>query len=338
MSGIVAGQDFDTTLTGDASLRSRPMKRVIEPLARMGAAADSAGGCAPLTIHGQGARLRPIDYELPVASAQIKSCVLLAGLYADGRTSVVEPTPTRDHTERMLRWFGVEVDEEPAGRGKRISVTGDSVLKGGRLTVPSDVSAATFFAVAAACLPGSEVKLRNVGLNPTRVGAIATIRRFGGQVSILNQSEDYGEPVGDLKLKGGIEKIDQGIPNFVGGDLIANLIDEIPILAVLGTQLEGGIEIREAAELRVKESDRINAVVDNLGRMGADVEEFDDGLRIRRSRLRGAVVDSFGDHRIAMSFAIAGLIADGETEIVGAECVDVSFPGFFDELERVAEY
>lgn len=333
LAGILAGQRFESVLTGDDSLRMRPMGRIIEPLSLMGASIDSENGRAPLRIMGRGP-LRGIEYELPVASAQIKSCLLLAGLNADGGTSVIEPVATRDHTERMLRWFGVDV----ACVEGRISIGGASGLRtAGTLVVPGDISAASFFIVAAACLRGSRVRIENVGLNPTRTAILDVLKSTcGASISLSKATEHNNEPVGAVGVEGGLNP-QEGIE--VRGSVIANIIDEIPVLAVIGTQLETGLEIRDAAELRVKESDRIAAVVENLRRMGAAVEEFEDGFRVRKSRLTGARIDSFGDHRIAMAFAVAGLIADaGETEISGAECVAVSFPGFFEVLESVVVY
>jgi len=249
---------------------------------------------------------------------------------------VLEKTPTRDHTERMLRWFGVPIDEDETENGRLISVSGDAVLTARDLLVPSDVSSAAFFLVAAACLKGSELVLPNVGLNPTRNAIVEVLKDFGAQIEILNEKEIAGEPLGDLRVSGG--KLEsKAASNILRGKIIANLIDEIPILAVFGTQIEGGIEIREAAELRVKESDRIKSVVENLRKMNAEVEEFEDGLRVGKSALKGARVDSFGDHRIAMAFAVAALFADGETEIADAECAAVSFPAFFEILQSVTK-
>lgn len=333
ISGILAGQNFETVLTGDESLSKRPMRRVIGPLSEMGAALESTDGHAPLKIRGRG-RLNAIDFELPVASAQLKSCVLLAGLFAEGETTVIEPVPTRDHTERMLRGFGVNVRIDDQGEGKRITVAGDARLTATDLRVPSDVSSAAFFLVVAACLGSSRIELPGVGLNPTRTGIVDVLRQFGADIEFRDQRESGGEPIGTIFVRG---RADLKAPtvNIIRGDIVANLIDEVPILAVFGTQIDGGIEIRDAGELRVKESDRIAAVVENLKRMGAEVEEFDDGLRVGRSDLNGAKIDSFGDHRIAMAFAVAGLFADGETEIIGAESAAVSFPGFFDALASV---
>ncbi|MBK8812087.1 MAG: 3-phosphoshikimate 1-carboxyvinyltransferase [Acidobacteria bacterium] len=355
ISGILAGQDFETTLTGDASLSKRPMKRVIEPLTQMGASFDSADNRLPLTIRGK-RPLKAIDYKMPVASAQVKSCVLLAGLYAAGTTSVAERdfidsancvdsgikseipnrksqiALTRDHTERMLRWFGADVVCGPDGR---VSISGDAKLSARDFRVPSDVSSAAFFLVAASCLPGSGLLIENVGLNPTRTAVIDVLQRFGANIERFGESELSGEPVGNLRVCGANHLKGDTRSNLIDGDIIANIIDEIPILAVFGTQVESGIEIRGARELRVKESDRIASVVENLRRMNANVEEFEDGFRIAKSKLRGARIDSFDDHRIAMAFAVAGLFADGETEIDGADCAAVSFPEFFETLRSV---
>lgn len=329
ITGILAGQDFETVLIGDASLSKRPMRRVIGPMAAMGAAIVADDGHSPLRIHGN-SKLKGHEHTLSIASAQIKSCILLAGLHAEGTTVVYEPTPTRDHTERMLRWFGAAVGLNNGA----ISIAGGQTLVARDLSVPCDISAAAFFLVAAASLSGSELTLMNVGLNPTRTGIVEVLLRLGVDLTIENEREVCNEPVGDLSVRGRTGRLGSD-SNVIRGKIIANLIDEIPILAILGTQLEAGLEIRDAAELRVKESDRIRSVVDNLQRMGAEIEEFPDGFRVSRSELKGARVDSFEDHRIAMAFAVAGLLADGETEIVGDECVDVSFPGFFDTLRAV---
>ncbi len=339
ISGILAGQNFETTLIGDESLSRRPMKRIIDPLTLMGANISSESGRLPLTIRGSG-RLSAIDYAMPVASAQVKSCVLLAGLFADGTTTVAEragvgenlPPLTRDHTERMLRWFGVDVKTDGHGR---VSVDGDRELVGRDFRVPSDVSSAAFFLVAAACLAGSDLRIENVGLNPTRTAVIDVLCRFGVRIERSGEAEISSEPVGSLQITGAGPLAGDQESNVVRGDIIANLIDEIPILAVFGTQVDSGIEIRDAAELRVKESDRIKSVVENLRRMGARVDEFDDGFRVHRSKLKGAEIDAFDDHRIAMAFAVAALFAEGESTIRGAECAAVSFPEFFDVLDSV---
>lgn len=326
MTGVLAGQNFESILVGDASLSKRPMKRVIGPMALMGVRVEAVDGHAPLHIYGPG-DLTAAEHTLAIASAQIKSCILLAGLNAAGTTIVHEPTPTRDHTERMLRWFGAEVGSD----ARAVSIRGGQTLIGRDLSVPCDISAAAFFLVAGASLPGSELTIMNVGLNPTRTGIIEVLTALGVDLTIRDSRIECNEPVGDIMVRGHSVPLGSGT-NIIDGALIANLIDEIPILAVLGTQLHAGLEIRDAAELRVKESDRIASIVENLRRMGASVEEFPDGFRVERSELIGARVDSFDDHRIAMAFAVAGLLTRGETEIDRAACVEISFPGFFETL------
>ncbi len=334
LSGVLAGQDFESVLVGDKSLQSRPMKRVIEPLGRMGSVICSDEGKAPLTINGH-RPLRSIEYQPPVASAQIKSCILLAGLNSDGLTTIIEPVQTRDHTERMLKWFGVEVQITKEENRAKISVSGDAKLTARDLVVPSDISSAAFFMVAAACLEGSDITMPNVGLNPSRRAILDVMQNLGANIELISPTELCNEPVAELRLRSGFAP--NSASHILDGEVIANLIDEIPVLAILGTQLAGGIEIRDAAELRVKESDRISAVVDNLKRMGATVTEFPDGLKVERSELKGTAIDSYGDHRIAMAFAIAGLFAEGDTIIDGAGCADVSFPGFYDTLASVVK-
>ncbi|HEX8503033.1 MAG TPA: 3-phosphoshikimate 1-carboxyvinyltransferase [Pyrinomonadaceae bacterium] len=343
LAGVLASQPFASVLTGDESLSGRPMRRVIEPLALMGARVEASGGHAPLRIEGR-RPLRAVRYVMPVASAQVKSCVLLAGLGAVGRTGVVEPgAQTRDHTERMLRWFGVEVEtRELPGEPGRVIVTleGGSRLTARDLTVPGDISSAAFPLAAAALLPGSGLELEGVGLNPTRAAVLDTFRSLGVALEVSGARELSNEPTGDVSVRsaGGLAPAAPGA-NVIRGGLVAQLIDELPVLAVAGTGVEGGLEIRDARELRVKESDRISATVANLRAMGARVEEFEDGLRVEGPvRLRGARLRSYGDHRIAMAFAVAALAAEGETEIEGAgECVAVSFPEFFALLESVTE-
>lgn len=334
MAGVLAGQNFESVLIGDESLQKRPMKRVIEPLRSMGAEIEGFENRAPLKISGRHP-LRAIDFEPPVASAQIKSCVLLAGLNADGKTSVTEKIPTRDHTERMLRWLGVDVIEAKFDGGVKLTVSGDARLTPRDLHVPADLSSAAFFIVATAFLDGSEITMPNVGINPSRRAVVDVLKSLGIDIEISGEKEVCNEPVGNLIVRGHADIAATQPQNRFGGSVIANMIDEIPILAVAGTQLAGGLEIRNASELRIKESDRIAAIVENLRRMNASVEEFEDGFRVGRSELKGAVVDSFGDHRIAMAFAVAGLLAEGETEILGAESAAVSFPDFFDTLAGV---
>ncbi len=346
LAGVLAGQNFVSILTGDESLSKRPMQRVIKPLELMDAKIESSNDCAPLKIHGKNP-LRALLYDLPIASAQVKSCVLLAGLNAKGVSKVQSPKSkvrfpaSRNHTELMLCYLGAVIEEDfiEAEAGEfvhQVSISGSSKLTAKNLKVPSDVSSAAFFIVAAACLKDSEIVLQNVGLNPTRTAIIEVLQNFGAQIEILNQKEICNEIVGGLRVTGSKTFAPKLVSNKIGRELVANLIDEIPILAVFGTQLENGLEIRGAGELRVKESDRIAAIVENLRRMNADVEEFPDGFRVKKSKLKAAKVDSFGDHRIAMAFSIAALLATGETEIVGAEYAGVSFPEFFDTLKNVA--
>lgn len=335
LSGLLAGLGIEATLTGDGSLRSRPMGRVIKPLETMGAVIGSSDGKAPLLVEG-GRRLVGIEYELPVASAQVKSCVLLAGLNAEGRTTVIEPTPTRDHTERMLRGFGVEVDVAPFGRGRKITVRGGSRLRAADLIVPGDVSSAAFFLVAAAILPGSDVMITDVGLNPTRSAILDVLKAYGVGIKITNERISGGEPIGDVRVRS-LELPRRPAGYTIRGEMVANLIDEVPVLAVFGACSEGGLEIRDAGELRVKESDRITSIVTNLRAMGAAVEEFEDGFRVEKSELEGTRMSSFGDHRISMAFAVAGLAANGETVIADADCAAVSFPAFFEVLGSLTE-
>lgn len=326
LSGVLAGQKFATRISGDESLQRRPMKRIMAPLIQMGARIEATqDNYPPLMIHG--GNLRPIRYELPVASAQVKSAVLLAGLYAEGETTVVEPVLTRNHTELALRGFGVEVSTGP----NTASVRGGQRLCGIETTVPGDISSAAFLIGAATLVPGSEILLTGVGLNPGRRGIVDVLVEMGASIEILDDRHQGGEPVADLRVRPAALR---GGP--IGGAQIPQVIDEVPILSVLATQSEEGMEIRDAGELRVKESDRIRSIVENLRAMGAQVEEFEDGLAIPgRQPLHGAVIKTHDDHRIAMAFAVAGLVAHGETVIEGAECAGVSFPGFFAMLENM---
>ena len=344
LAGILAAQNFKTELTGDASLRSRPMQRIIEPLEMMGAHISSHEGRAPLAIEGH-RPLHAITYKLLVASAQVKSCVLLAGLNAEGRTEVIENEPTRDHTERMLRWFDVPIDTGEAEREGEAAhfaaVSGPARFVAREVSIPGDISSAAYFIAAAALMPNSSIEIDRVGLNPTRTSFLDQLRALGFEAGVTEAREQSNEPVGLVSIHGAPEPrppADVQPPNLFDGLAIAQLIDELPLLAVVGSQIEGGLEIRDAAELRVKESDRIATTADGLRAMGVEVEEFDDGLRVAGpARLRGAEIDSRGDHRIAMAFSVAGLIAEGKTEIKDAECVAVSFPEFFDLLESVVE-
>jgi 3-phosphoshikimate 1-carboxyvinyltransferase len=330
LAGILSGQEFRSTIDGDASLRRRPMRRVIDPLTKMGARiAARDGGYAPLEI--EGTRLSPIEYTLPVPSAQVKSAVLLAGLFAGGVTSVIEPVRTRDHTELALAEFGARLDHD----GCAIRIHGRPRLQGRALAVPGDLSSAVFFLAAATVLPESNVVIHNVGLNPTRSAVLDVLGSMGATVSLVSVRSANGELVGDIAIRH--EPLKGGV---IEGDAIAQLIDELPAIAVLGPYTEQGIEIRDAAELRVKESDRISALAENLCRMGAQVEELPDGLRVAgrsAGRLHGAEIEPHGDHRMAMAFAVAALGAEGDTVIRDAECAGVSFPEFFSTLERLVE-
>jgi 3-phosphoshikimate 1-carboxyvinyltransferase len=341
LAGILAGHNFASILTGDESLRSRPMQRIIEPLTMMGGSVTAVEGHAPLAISGR--PLNPIDYELLVASAQVKSSIMLAGLHANGTTRVVEHQPTRDHTERMLDWFGAAVE---TGNGERegerfASVSGPASFDSRDVSVPGDISSAVYFIAAAATLDGSSLEIVNVGLNPTRTMFLEQMRALGFSIDSGDLREECNEPRGTIRVSGSRASSHEREPQnsfTLPSALIPQLIDELPLLAVVGSQITGGIEIRDAAELRVKESDRIATTVAGLRAMDAEVEEFEDGLRVSGpTRLRGAQIDARGDHRIAMTFAIAGLLGTGETEIMDAECVSVSFPEFFDFLKSVVE-
>lgn len=324
LAGLLAGQPFGSELFGDASLSSRPMGRITVPLGQMGARIDTLGakpGCAPLRIHP--ATLHPVTYEMPVASAQVKSAVLLAGLFTEGETTVVQPAETRDHTERMLAAFHVATRRE----GQAISIRGGQVPRACDFTVPGDISSAAFWLVAAAALPGSRLVLHGVGLNPTRTAILAVLSRMGAAITVTPDSTD-GEPIGRIEVRGAAL---HGTTVLV--EEVPNLIDEIPVIAVAAALASGRTVIRNARELRVKETDRIATVVANLRAMGGQVEEFDDGMEIEGGHaLHGAEIDSFGDHRIAMAFAIAGLFASGTTRILHTECVNTSYPGFAHHL------
>ncbi len=335
LSGVLSGQPFESTITGDASLRRRPMRRVMEPLERMGAQIRARNGeFAPLEIRG--GKLRPIEYALPIPSAQVKSAILLAGLYAEGATSVLEPVRTRDHTELALAEFGVRVERfDHTIRVQGRASEGGPRLEPRQLAVPGDISSAVFFLSAALLLPDSNLLVHNVGLNPTRTAVLDVLATMGAAISLVSVHGSSGELVGDIvvrhaQLEGGT----------ISGSAVAQLIDELPMLAALAPYTEQGIEIRDAKELRVKESDRIAALAENLRRMGAQVQELPDGLRIagrQAGRLRGAEIDPRGDHRTAMAFAVAALAAEGPSVIRDAECAGVSFPEFFPAMERLLE-
>ncbi len=339
LAGILAGQNFTSVLTGDESLRSRPMQRIIEPLEMMGAEISSDKGLAPLKILGR-KPLQPIEYKLLVASAQVKSCILLAGLSAGGRTKVVEAVPTRDHTERMLRWFGANIAMGDGSlEGETFAaVAGPVILDAREIRIPGDISSATYFIAAAALLKGSSLEITNVGINPTRTAFIKALKQMGCAVDLVDSPQANNEPCGTIRVSAEGDLSQTGPLCILDGNLVVGAIDELPLLAVVGSQIEGGIEIRNAQELRLKESDRITTTGQNLRAMGAEVDEFDDGLRVSGpTKLRGAQINSRGDHRIAMAFTVAALVADGESEIEESDCVAISFPEFFQLLDSVVE-
>jgi 3-phosphoshikimate 1-carboxyvinyltransferase len=329
LSGIVAGQHFTSEMIGDESLSRRPMERVITPLTAMGAQIASQQGRPPLRITG--ASLKPIDYKMPVASAQVKSCVLFAGLFAEGETRVQESLRTRDHTEVALRAFGVQLERKSVGSGSEVRIRGGQRLRGVDARIPGDLSSAAFFLCAAGLFPGSQLFIPNLLMNPTRARLLDILMQMGLRISVTQLDEVNGELVGSLQVEGAILKG----ATLAGGDSAA-LIDEIPVLAAIAPFTEQGIEVRDARELRFKESDRISAVATNLRRMGAEVEEREDGLKISGGQsLYGAEIDSQSDHRIAMAFAVAALRAEGETLIRGAEAAAISYPAFFQALEEL---
>jgi 3-phosphoshikimate 1-carboxyvinyltransferase len=336
LTGILSGQKFSSRLTGDESLQKRPMKRVVGPLREMGADIRARqDNFAPLEIRGT--RLHAIDYKMPMASAQVKSALLLAGLFAEGVTSVTEPARTRDHTELALEEFGATI--ENVGRTIRVhglgTENGGAKLTAKSLDVPGDLSSAVFFIAAASLLRESNLLIHNVGLNPTRTAILDVLASMGASITMLALKSAHGEVVGDLAIKGAPLK-----GGVILGEQVPLLIDELPMLAALGPATEEGIEIRDASELRVKESDRIASVAENLRRMGASVDERPDGWMVKgrsAGRMHGAEIEPRGDHRIAMAFAVAGLGADGPTFVQNAECVAVSYPTFFEELNRLAE-
>lgn len=331
MMGILSTQPFFSVLIGDDSIAKRPMDRVAIPLREMGAHIDGreGGRFTPLSIRG--GTLKGIRYQLPVASAQVKSALLLAGLRAEGETVIDQSALSRDHTERMLQAFGVAVNQE--GMSLRIR-SGQALKSPGEIQVPADISSAAFLMVAAAMIPGSEVRLLDVGVNPTRSGMIDVLQQMGAEVKIENLREINAEPLADVIVKSGDLK-----GTVIEGEMIPRLIDEIPVIAVLATQADGETVIRDARELKVKESNRIDTMVNELRKMGADIEPLEDGMVIRgRKKLQGAVCKTYGDHRVGMAMAIASLAAEGETTIEGAECITVSFPGFFDVLKQLSVY
>lgn len=326
ISGILAGQNFSCDLTGDASIQKRPMKRIMTPLSMMGADITSVhnNGCAPL--HIKGAPLKGISYQSPVASAQVKSCVLFAGLYADGKTSVTEPFLSRNHSELMLSSFGASIET----CGTTATIEPEPVLTAQKVEVPGDISSAAFFIAAGLLIPGSELLIKNVGINPTRDGILRVCKRMGANLELLNTRTQCGEPVADVLVKHS-----ELNGTVIEGDLIPTLIDELPVIAVMAACANGETIIRNAEELKVKESNRLEIIVHHLNEMGCDITGTEDGMIIRGGKpLHGAVLDSYLDHRIAMSFAVAGLVADGETEITNADCVNISYPGFYRDLLR----
>ena len=331
LSGVLAAQHFNSVLSGDASIQRRPMKRIMIPLRAMGADITSVSGndCAPLSVHGK--QIYGIHFNSPIASAQVKSAVLLAGLYASGQTTVTEPALSRDHTERMLRSFGAKVLTGNFEDRPSVTVTETQNLYGTEISVPGDISSAAFFLVGASIVPGSEVVLRNVGINPTRDGVISALRAMGAKIEVLEVRNEDSEPAADLLVRyaplHGTE---------IGGALIPRLIDELPVLAAAAAVAEGRTVIRDAAELKVKESNRIRTMAEGLSRLGATVEETEDGLIIDGGvALHGEAVESYSDHRIAMSFAILSLVTDGEVRISDPDCVNISAPTFYEDLKSL---
>jgi 3-phosphoshikimate 1-carboxyvinyltransferase len=329
LMGILAGRPFFSTLIGDDSIGKRPMTRVTAPLSNMGAKIDGRknGAYTPISLRGK--RLTPINYQLPVASAQVKSAILLAGLQADGVSTIHEPAQTRDHTERMIRKFGGEITKD----NQLITVKGGQKLHGATVHVPGDISSAAFFLVAGAVVPNSEIVLKNVGLNPTRTGIIEVMKKMGAKLQIVQKDENGFEPFGDLIIKTSALK-----GTIVEGDLIPKLIDEIPIIALLATQADGKTIIKDAEELKVKETNRIDTVVQELKKLGASIEATNDGMVIHgQSQLKGGTVSSHGDHRIGMMLAIAALLSDQEVILENPEAISVSYPNFFNHINSLAK-
>jgi 3-phosphoshikimate 1-carboxyvinyltransferase len=328
LTGLLSGQGFFSVITGDDSLRKRPMRRVVEPLRQMGALiyGRDNDSRAPLAI--KGAPLKAVSHESKVSSAQVKTSLLLAGIFAEGTTWISEPHKSRDHTERMMTYLGVPLQEN----GLKVGVVGGSRISGGHISVPGDFSSAAFFLAAALLLPESDLTVRNLGLNPTRDGFLRVLKDMGADIEVRDKTVVSGEPVGDLHVRPSRLKSVN-----VDGSTVPLMVDEFPVFCVVAALAEGDTVIRDAAELRVKETDRIAAIVEGLKSMGVEVEEFEDGMTIHGcSGLKGAVIDSHGDHRIAMAFAVAGLVADGTTIINDVSCVQTSFPGFFEILEGAA--
>ncbi len=329
LAGILVGQKFDSEITGDESLRRRPMMRIVKPLKMMGAKIEATeNGTAPLKIFGV-EKLNPIEYELEIPSAQVKSCLILAGLHSEGKSKIIEKIETRDHTERLL---GLKISYE---NGKKIiEVEGGAKINSNYYFIPNDISSSAFFIVAGSIIPNSYLIIKDVGLNPTRIGFINILKKMGAKIEIENLREIANEPIGDIIVKSDSEINLQNLT--LSGDIIPNIIDEIPILAIAGTVAQGEFKVQDASDLRSKESDRIKAIVKNLRKMGIDVEEYEDGFSFEGGKkLKGAFIETFNDHRIAMAFSIAGLIADGETVIDNPDCVKVSFPNFYEILKNI---
>lgn len=328
LSGVLAGQDFSSVMVGDDSIAKRPMGRVTGPLKMMNASVDGRKNAEYTPLHLRGGNLKGIHYLSPVASAQVKSAILLAGLYATGETKVTEPSKSRDHTERMLESFGVQVDVTD----KSASVKGGQPLKGTSIQIPGDISSATFILVAGAIVPGSEITLVNVGMNPTRTGIIDVLQQMGADLTINHERKLGGEPTADLTIR-----YSNLSAMIIDGELIPRLIDEIPAIAVLASQAEGTTVIKDAQELKVKETNRIDTVVNQLAKLGVNIEATDDGMIINgKSTLTGGTVQSFHDHRIGMAMALCGLIADGAVRVEDTEAIDVSYPTFFSDLSKLS--
>jgi 3-phosphoshikimate 1-carboxyvinyltransferase len=334
LSGLLAAQSFTSEIDGDGSLRRRPMARIIEPLTVMGARISASDGkFAPLVI--QGSKLKSVDYRSRVASAQVKTCILFAGLYADGRTAFAEPARSRNHTELMLKEFGARIEFDSSSSNS-IAIEGGHELTPVDYQVPGDISSAAFLVAAAVLSPESRITVRDVNLNPTRAAFLDVLNALGAKIETRNIRERHGEPVGDIHVASRSLKSDEAVMTLTK-ETVPNLIDEIPILAVIGTQVEGRMEVRDAGELRIKESDRIRTIVDGVRALGGVIEEFEGGFAVEGpQRLRGGRIETAGDHRIAMAFSIAGLIAEGTTEIVDADCAAVSFPEFYDSLNTLS--
>jgi 3-phosphoshikimate 1-carboxyvinyltransferase len=325
LAGILAGQPFESTLTGEPQLLRRPMRRIVEPLRRMGAAISDHDGRAPLSLRGS--ELRGGDYDLPIASAQVKSALLLAGLYADGPTTIRQSGPARDHTERMLAAMGAHIETT----GLTVTLTPGRPLTPLDLAIPGDLSSAAFLIVAATLVPGSQITLQGVGVNPTRTGLLDVLQAMGADIALVNEREQGNEPIADVLVKASALR---GVE--VGGETVVRMIDEFPALAVAATQAHGTILVRDATELRVKETNRIATVATELRALGARIEPRPDGFIVKgQTPLHGATVDSHGDHRLAMALAVAGLLAEGETVVQNTTCIDDSFPGFIELMQEM---